>query len=79
MSQHISHDSTMAYTQTQLNALETAIAQGALSVQFGERRITYHSLAEMERLRNTMRSELGVATPATARARIINIPTGKGL
>jgi len=69
----------MAYTQTQLDALETAIAQGALSVQFGERKITYHSLAEMTTLRNTMRSELGVSTPAAARGRIINIPTGKGL
>jgi hypothetical protein len=69
----------MAFTQTQLTALETAIAQGALSVQFGERRITYHSLDEMIRLRDTMRSELGVSRPATARARMINIPTGKGL
>jgi len=69
----------MAYTQTQLDALETAIAQGALSVQFSERKVTYHSLAEMERLRNTMRSELGVSSPAGSRSRIINIPTGKGL
>ncbi|MGZ4953565.1 MAG: phage head-tail joining protein [Methylobacter sp.] len=69
----------MAFTQTQLNALEAAIAQGALSVQFGERRITYHSLDEMIRLRDTMRSELGVAKPAGSRSRIINIATGKGL
>lgn len=69
----------MAYTQTQLDALEAAIAQGALSVQFGERKITYHSLAEMTSLRDTMRSELGVAKPARARSRIIQIKTGKGL
>lgn len=69
----------MAFTQTQLTALESAIAQGVLSVQFNDRRVTYHSLDEMIRLRDTMRSELGVAKPATARSRIINIPTGKGL
>jgi hypothetical protein len=69
----------MAYTQIQLDALETAIAQGALSVQFGERKITYNSYTEMIRLRDSMRSELGVSTPATSRARFINIATGKGL
>jgi len=69
----------MAFTTTQLSALETAIAQGALYVQFGERRITYHSLDEMIRLRNTMRSELGVASPVSSRSRIITLPTGKGL
>lgn len=69
----------MAFTQNQLTALESSIAQGALSVQFGERRITYHSLDEMIRLRDTMRAELGVSKPAATRSRIINLPTGKGL
>lgn len=69
----------MAFSQTQLTALETAIAAGATSVQIGTRRITYHSLAEMIKLRDTMRSELGVESPASSRSRIINIPTGKGL
>ncbi|MFA5922326.1 MAG: hypothetical protein WC856_13705 [Methylococcaceae bacterium] len=69
----------MAYTQTQLDALEAAIAQGALSVQFGERKITYNSYTEMTRLRDTIRAELGVSTPITSRARFITIPTGKGL
>jgi hypothetical protein len=69
----------MAYTQTQLDALETAIAQGALSVQFNDKKVTYNSYPEMIRLRDSMRSELGVTTPATSRARFINIPTGRGL
>lgn len=69
----------MAFTNNQLDLLETAIAQGALSVQFNDRRITYHSLAEMIRLRDTMRAELGIATPSTTRSRIINVLTGKGL
>jgi hypothetical protein len=69
----------MAFTQSQLTALESAIAQGALTVQFNDRRITYHSLGEMIQLRNTMRAELGIAAPASSLSRIINIPTGKGL
>jgi len=48
----------MAWTQTQLDALEAAIAEGALSVQYADRRITYHSLAEMLRLRDQMRTDL---------------------
>lgn len=69
----------MAFSESQLTALESAIAQGALSVQYADRRITYHSLAEMIRLRDTMRSELGIATPVANRSRVINIATGKGL
>ena len=69
----------MAFTSDQLDALETAIAQGALSVRFSDRSITYHSYAEMIRLRDSMRSELGVATPATNKNRFIVLPTGKGL
>lgn len=69
----------MAFSQDQLTALESAIAQGALSVRFADRTVTYHSLSEMLKLRDTMRAELGVSSPATARSRIINIPTGKGL
>ena len=69
----------MAYTSDQLTALETAIAQGALSVRFADRSITYNSYAEMIRLRDSMRSELGVSVPATNKNRFIVLPTGKGL
>jgi hypothetical protein len=69
----------MAFSQAQLTALETAIAQGALTVRMGERMITYQSMSDMLKLRDTMRAELGVETPSSARSRIITIPTGKGL
>jgi hypothetical protein len=69
----------MAFTTDQLTELETAIAQGALSVRYGDRSITYNTYAEMIRLRDSMRSELGISTPATNRSRFINLPTGKGL
>lgn len=69
----------MAFTTDQLTALESAIAQGALSVRFGERSVTYHSFPEMIRLRDTMRSELGIKNQAANRNRFINPVTGKGL
>ncbi len=69
----------MAFTESQLTALETAIAKGVLSVQYADRRITYQSLTEMIKLRDVMRAEIGVAMPAGAKSRVINIATGKGL
>lgn len=43
-----------SWTQTDLNALEAAIAQGVRVVQYGERRVEYHSLREMLDLRAAM-------------------------
>jgi hypothetical protein len=78
------HANNMAFSETQLTALESAIAQGALTVSYrgagGEQRtITYHSMTEMLRLRDMLRSELGVAAPSISRGRIINLATGRGL
>lgn len=56
----------MAYTQTQLDALEAAIAEGVLTVQFADRQVTYRSLAEMERIRGQMIADLGQTTTTTA-------------
>lgn len=69
----------MAFSESQLTALESAIAKGVLSVQFGERRVTYQSLTEMIKLRDVMRTELGVSQPTAIKSRIVNIATGKGL
>ena len=71
--------STMAFSETQLTALETAIAQGVTSVHYGDRQVTYRSTNEMIRLRNTMRAELGLAVPDNTRSRILTVATGKGL
>ena len=48
------------WTLAQLEALETAIAQGARSVQYKDRKVEYHSLKEMQDLRNQMRRDLGI-------------------
>lgn len=57
----------MAYSQTQLDALEQAIAQGVLTVKRGDRLITYRSLEEMERTRDQMKAELGQNTGKVTR------------
>ena len=54
----------MAYTQTQLNDLEAAIAEGALSVAMNGRQITYRSLDDMERIASKIRRELATTNTA---------------
>ena len=49
----------MAFTQTQLDTLEAAIATGARTVAYADRTVTYNSLAEMLALRAQMIAELG--------------------
>jgi hypothetical protein len=38
----------MAYTQTQLEALQAALASGSLRVQYEDRAITYRSIEELK-------------------------------
>ena len=48
----------MAFTQPQLDALETAIASGTLEVTTGDKKVRYHSLDEMIRLRDIIKNQL---------------------
>lgn len=57
----------MAYTPEQLTALEAAIAQGALEVQYKDRRVKFRDLAEMNEIRRQMRAELGVSKGSNRR------------
>lgn len=50
----------MAWTPEQLVALDEAIAEGTLTVQYGDKRVTYRSLEEMLKVRQMMRAELGL-------------------
>jgi hypothetical protein len=52
----------MAFTSDQLTALENAIAEGALEVQYSDKRVKYRSLDEMMKIREMMRRDLGVTT-----------------
>lgn len=59
----------MAFTQSQLDALETAIATGTLEVTAGDKKVRYHSLDEMIRLRDIMKNQLAAAAQTqTSRA-----------
>jgi len=49
----------MAWTQTQLDAMNAAIAEGTLTVRFADRSVTYRSLNEMLRIRTLMMDEIG--------------------
>lgn len=69
----------MAFSQIQLDSLEKAISKGVLTFRLNGRLVTYHSLNEMIKLRDTMKSELGISSPPSSRGRILTLCTGKGL
>lgn len=54
----------MAVTQAQLDALDDAIASGALSVSHNGKTVTYRSLEEMREVRAILVAQL---TPAASR------------
>lgn len=56
----------MAWTSTDLTALETAIKSGVRHVQYADRSVTYHSLDEMLRLLAAMKNDVA-ATAGTPR------------
>ncbi len=51
----------MAYTQSQLDALEAALASGTLTVEFDSKRVTYRSLDEIQRAIEIVKKGLGQA------------------
>jgi hypothetical protein len=57
----------MAFTQQQLDTLDAAIAQGALTVKYGDKEVTYRSLNDMIRTRNMMAQALGIQKPYEGR------------
>lgn len=65
--------STNAQTQERLDALEEAISQGVTSVSYDGKTVSYRRLSDMERIRDTLRAELGLppkkARPSRPRAR----------
>lgn len=53
----------MAYTQSDLQNLQTAIAKGAVEVQIGGERVRYRSLEEMFKLEAKIKEALGKSAP----------------
>jgi hypothetical protein len=59
----------MAFTTTQLAAMETAISTGTKKVRYDGKEVEYHSMTELISARNLIRAELEAsgqlsATPA---------------
>lgn len=49
----------MAYTQADLDAIQEALASGALTVKHRDRQVTYRSLVELERVEAKIKAQLG--------------------
>lgn len=64
----------MAWTQNDLDAVETAIKAGAKRVRIGDKEVEY-DLETLKRLRDEMRADLGHAKPLRA----IKMRYSKGL
>lgn len=70
----------MAWTSDDLVAIEKAIANSSMTVQFRDRSRTYKSTDELLRIRKLIRQELGleVSTSSSFASRGQYTKTGKG-
>lgn len=59
----------MAYTLSDLEAIERAIATGARRVKFEDREVEYRSTTELERTRDSIRRALGLGDEWQGRRR----------
>jgi len=57
----------MAWTQSQLDALDVAISKGTRTVSYGDKTVTYHTLDEMLKLRAQMMAEIAAAAGMVGR------------
>jgi len=55
------------FTREQYESLNKSIAQGTLTVHYGDKTVTYRSLDEMLRIRGIMMHELGLVPKNTGR------------
>ena len=67
----------MAFTQSDLDAIDRAIASGTRRVQFENRLVEYGTLADLEKARNLITNELAVVSGRQQR-RQIRVFTNKG-
>lgn len=69
----------MAFTLSQLQAVEAALASGTTRVEIDGRVVQYQKLSDLVSLYEFMKSELGVETPDTAKGRKWVPTTSTGL
>lgn len=65
----------MAYTQTDLDAIDAAIASGELRVQIDNRDVTYRSIDDLKKARSFIASQMASAAGTSARAYKYNFAT----
>lgn len=53
----------MAWTQADLEAIETAIKNGTSEVQYADKRVKYRSLEELKEIRAMISKELDTSKP----------------
>lgn len=70
----------MAWTSTDITAIENAIASGELTVQYQDRRIVYRSLSELLRARDVIQAAINTASATTTKniAKSVRFRTTKG-
>lgn len=56
-----------SWTEEDLEKLEKAMAEGALRVKYKDKEVEYRSYNDMNKLRDQMRSALGLKTSRTVR------------
>ncbi len=67
-----------SWTQTDLDAIEEAIASGELSVQFGDNAVRYRSIPELLQARDTIKQALAAASATTVLPKQSRVVTRKG-
>jgi hypothetical protein len=55
----------MAFTQTDLDNINNAIASGELTVEVNGKRVTYRSMDELMKARLMIKSDMAMAEPST--------------
>jgi len=70
----------VAWTSTDITAIENAIASGELTVQYQDRRIVYRSLSELLRARDVIQAAINAASATTTKniAKSVRFRTTKG-
>ena len=67
----------MAWSQTDLDALNKAISNGAMSVRYADRSVQYRSLDEMLKIRSMMMDELNL--PSSVKSSMRKFDYSKGI
>jgi|FLYL01.1.fsa_nt_gi roadblock/LC7 domain-containing protein len=68
----------MAYSHTQLEALEAALASGTLRVTFEGRSLEYRSVDELKKAIAEVKAAMAAADPVWPRSRVVRTYTAKG-